>query len=124
MTLSTAPDTTGPDLFDYAASQALKAHGTALTLDAQAMDWSHGYTYHAERFLNALPPRSRFIGEDLRKYLLPKIGTPSSANAWGGASCKLIKRWIEEGRIRIVGMAPMSAAKSRGRQSPQYEVVG
>jgi len=124
MTALPAPDTSGPDLFDYAASRAAKSDGIERVLDNQSMEWKHAYVYHAERFLNALPPRATFIGEDIRKYLLPRIGAPDSPNAWGGASAGVIRRWIKEGRIQACGMAQMTATKSHARQSPLYEVLG
>lgn len=116
--------TLAADLFDYAAAQALKQHGIALTNGAQPIDWTAGYAIHAERFLESKLPKQTFIGEDLRRYLEPRIGSPRSANAWGGASCGLFRRWLNEGRIREIGMAPMSANASRRRRSPLYEVVG
>ena len=115
--------TEGPDLFDYAASRAAKSAGIEQVLDHQAAAWKDAYAYHAERFLASLPPRATFIGEDIRRALLPAIGPPKHHNAWGGASAGVIRRWIKEGRVRSVGMAQMSARKSHARQSPLYEVT-
>lgn len=111
-------------LFDYAASQAAAKRGMDLTLDAQPVDWIELYRIHSERFLDQLSPRSTFIGESLRRYVQERAGSPKSANAWGASMKGSLSRWIREGRIRTIGMAPMAATSSHARMSPLYEVVG
>lgn len=111
-------------LFDDAASQAAAQRGMDLTLSAQPVDWIELYRKHSERFLEQLTPRSRFIGEDLRRYVQERAGNPRSANAWGASMKASLSRWTKEGAIRTIGMAPMSATSSHARQSPLYEYLG
>lgn len=112
------------DLFDYAASQAAAQRGMDLTLNSQPVDWIEQYRIHSERFLDQLSPRSTFIGESLRRYVQERAGSPRSANAWGASMRASFTRWREEGRIRVIGMAPMAATSSHARQSPLYEYLG
>lgn len=112
------------DLFSLADARAAAQRGMELTLNAQPVDWIELYRTHSERFLEQLTPRSRFIGEDLRRYVQERAGSPSSSNAWGACMKASLSRWIKEGAIRTIGMAPMSATSSHARQSPLYEVVG
>lgn len=112
------------DLFDYAESVARKNEGMALTLDAQAVDWGALYDVWAERWLNDQPPGSTFIGEDVRRFLLGKIGSPKSPNSWGAKFSGVFKRMSKEGRVRVIGMSAMTGTKSHARLSPLYEVIG
>lgn len=116
--------TLAADLFDLADAKAAAQRGMDLTLNSQPVDWIELYRIHSERFLNSLPPKSTFIGEQLRRYVQERAGSPSSSNAWGASMKGSLSRWREEGRIRTIGMAPMAATKSHARMSPLYEVLG
>lgn len=116
--------TLAADLFSLADAKAAAQRGMDLTLNAQPVDWIELYRIHSERFLNSLPPKSTFIGEDIRKYVQEHGGNPRSPNSWGAAMKGSLDRWREEGRVEADGLGTMTAVKSHARLTPRYRVLG
>lgn len=58
-------------------------------------------------------------GEDIRKYVVERVGSPHHHNAWGGLIMGLVKRkrLVEVGRIK------MRDPRSHARKTPVYRVA-
>ena len=57
------------------------------------------------------------IGEDIKKFVIPKIGEPHDPHAWGAV-------WMHASRLKYIektGLHPnMKKASSHARESPQW----
>lgn len=110
--------------YDLEEAIRLQKEAEAKVAGNAKAEWRDGYALHAEAFLKTLLPKQTFIGEDLRKYIEPKIGKPHHPNAWGAMGGMAIRRWTKDGRIQVIGMTKMTSKASHARLSPLYEVIG
>ena len=108
--------------YDLEEAIRLQKEAEAKVAGNARAEWRDGYTLHAEAFIKSKAPKQTFIGEDLRKYIAPKIGKAHHPNAWGAMGGQAIRRWMREGRIVVIGMTKMTSKASHARLSPLYEV--
>lgn len=114
---------TDANQYDLEEAIRLQKQSEAQVAGNASAEWRDGYVSLAEAYLSGLAPKQTFIGEELRKFIEPKIGKPHHPNAWGAMGGKMLRRWQKESRIVAIGMTKMTAKSSHARLSPLYEVM-
>lgn len=82
--------------------------------------WKALYYINAHEFLRTRQRGSAFTGEDLRRYIEPRIGSPAGPGSWGAMAAIVILSWRRRGMIENCGARPMVSRKSHGRLTPAY----
>ena len=103
---------TQDDLF---SRPAVRARDAAL---AQVEDHAQGWCDRARAVLPSYP-EAQATGEDLRLFVVQRIGPPHHHNATGA----MIRGAIRSGILREVGFGHTTTERSHARRTPVYEIV-
>lgn len=111
-------------LLDIMEGRQLRNSGCDIVLANQGEDWMDAYCVHADQFIQTKNYGDTFIGEDIRRYISPRIPSPAHPNAWGAAARKVLTRWKKDGRIAECGMGTSKSPKSHATRQVMYRVMG
>ena len=114
-------DSTG-DMFG--GGREAKRAGMRLVRDNESERWKALYRRYAHEFLASLPLWAEFQGENLRAYVVQRIGRPHHQNVWGAMFNSVTRPWLEKGYIVATGdVAPAQARRSHAHMFRTYKKV-